>query len=219
MKKQMILGVLFFSAIWGCVEAGLGGALYAAGAPYPSAVLTAIAFFILAVASVFLPYRGIGTAMGLLAMLYKFLNAPFFACHLVAIASLGVAWDVCFALGKRRVAERGLGSFLRTALLAGAACYLGHALFVGLMFFPFRSEGWLAKGPLGALRHVFVPGSLAAIGCALAAPLGLRAGAVLRGRASQPSLLGLQPRMVGLLTLTASVVLWGVGVAHKLMRG
>ena len=82
MKKDYILGVLFFSGLWGLSEAALGGALYSAKVPCSSIILTLVAFGILAVSRTYLPQKGTATLIGLFAMLFKFLNSPFFACHL-----------------------------------------------------------------------------------------------------------------------------------------
>ena len=97
MKKNYLLGILFFSGLWGMSEAGLGGILYRAHIPHASVPLTVIGFIILSLARVYLPQKGSSTLIGAIAMLYKFLNAPFFACHLLAIFLLGLSYDVVFS--------------------------------------------------------------------------------------------------------------------------
>ena len=85
MKKEYILGILFFGSLWGFSEAVLGGLLYHFDVPYSSVFLTIIGFCILTVAVVYLPKTGISSAIAAIAMLYKFLNTPFFACHLLEL--------------------------------------------------------------------------------------------------------------------------------------
>ena len=74
MRKELVLGVLFFSGLWGLCEAVLGGALYAAAVPHASVVLTVCGLVILSLAAVYFPHKGIPTAIAGCAMLYKFLN-------------------------------------------------------------------------------------------------------------------------------------------------
>ena len=229
MKKTHLLAMVFFGGLWGLSESVLGDTLYARQVPFASVWLTTIAFVLLAMARPFLPRWGGATAVGLLAMLYKFLNVPFFGCHLTGIALLGVSWDVVFGLAGR---GRSLSVFavqapggvprrawLRVPALAVTAAYLGHLLFVLAMVFVFRSEHWVQKGLTGALQHVFVAGSLAAAGCAVLVPLGLRLGEKLRGRAAMPALLGLQPRLAAAIAGVAAFGLWAYGVAGKILRG
>ena len=67
MKKQLLIGVLFFSAIWGLSEVVLGGFLYEANIP-ASICLTIIGFCVLALARAFFPVFGVATLIGLSAM-------------------------------------------------------------------------------------------------------------------------------------------------------
>ena len=69
MKKDYILGILFFSSLWGCSEAFLGEILYSINMPFASVPVTVIGFFILAFANVFLPKTGIATLIASMAML------------------------------------------------------------------------------------------------------------------------------------------------------
>jgi hypothetical protein len=229
MRKTQLLAILFCSGAWGLSESVLGDALYARQVPFASTWLTIIAFILLAVARPFLPRWGGATAIGLLAMLYKFLNVPFFACHLTGIALLGVSWDLVFGLASRgrsipELAVRAPGgvtrrAWLRAAALAVAAAYLGYLLFVLAMMFVFRSEGWIQKGLAGVLQHVFVSGSMAAAGCAVLVPPGLRLGERLRGRADGPALLGLQPRFAAVIAGFTTLGLWAYGLAGRMLRG
>ncbi len=228
MRKSQLLAVFFFSAVWGLSESALGDALYTRQISYASVPLTAVAFFLLAVARPFLPRIGGATAVGLLAMLYKFLNVPFFACHLTAIALLGASWDLLFGFMSRgqrspAVSVSHLGGFPRPALLraaafAAAAVWLSYGLFVLAMVFVFRSPHWVARGLSGAAEHVLVSGSLAAFASALVTPLGLLLGERFRGRASAPAQVGLRLDFASALAGVVAVGLWAYGVVAKMIR-
>jgi hypothetical protein len=239
MRKAQMLAILFFSGIWGLSEAFLGESLYAAKTPFAAVYLTVIALFVLAVAAPFVPRPGGATAMGLLAMLYKVFNVPFFGCHLTAIALLGVSWDLVFGAAMRARLPMGDQRATRSVLpgdLAGAtavfrgrvwlyqaagaaaACYLGFLLFELAMVFVFRSERWIAKGLTGGLHHVFVSGSLAAAASALLVPFGFRLGAALHGRKVEPAVSGLHPRFAGVLAIGGTIGVWGYGLLARFLR-
>jgi hypothetical protein len=173
------------------------------------------------VASRFVPWRGAATVIALLAMLYKFLNVPFFGCHLTGIALLGLSFDLVFGWGAlpARAAAGPAPAGRRSALVAGLkaalACYLGHLLFFLAMVFVFRSEHWVRQGIGGLWRHVGVGGSLAAAGCALAVPAGFALGRRLRAGVSASVPGGVQPRLAGILTTILAVGLWAWGMAAK----
>lgn len=213
MKRTAWLVILLFGGLWGLSEAVLGDALYAADVPLASVYLTVIAFFLLAVASVFLPFRGALAAIGVLAMLYKFFNVPFFACHLCGIALIGLSFDLVFRWMSRR--DQPLTP-VAAALKAILASYLSSSLFYLAMIGVFRSEHWLGQGLLGLWRHVGVTGTITAAGCALAVPLGLALGR--RLAAGAPGAVGprLQPRLAATLAALLAVGLWVYGVAGTL---
>ena len=71
MKKEYILGILFFGGLWGISEAVLGDALYSANVPYASVPLTVIGFILMAIAQVYLPQKGTATLIAGFAMLYR----------------------------------------------------------------------------------------------------------------------------------------------------
>jgi hypothetical protein len=225
MKKEHLPTILLFGGLWGFSEAILGDALYSAAVPFASVYLTVIGFFLLAVAAQFVPHRGGSTVIASLAMLYKFLNVPFFACHLTGIALLGLSFDLVFGWGSREThaapgSTPGNRQSLRVAgLKAAFACYLGHTLFFLAMIFVFRSEFWRGKGSGGLWQHVGVGGSLAAAGCALAVPVGLVLGRRLRDRVSGSAPSYFQPRLVGTLTTILTVGLWAWGMAAKWRNG
>jgi hypothetical protein len=156
--------VLFFGGVWGISEATLGNALYSAHVPHASVPLTAIGFVILTLARACFPRPGMATLIASFAMLYKFLNAPFFACHLLGIVLMGVCYDVFFNLVKMRAAW----------LAAGLATYANYAAFALMITYVARYNHWVQGGIGKVLGYIGVEGSMAAIACALLVPLSLR---------------------------------------------
>ena len=159
--KNLLLSVLFFSALWGLSEAFLGGFLYNRGIAHASVYLTIIGFSVLTIARVYLPGRGILIAIAALAMLYKFLNTPFFACHLLGILLLGVSYDLFFNILKLK----------NRSICAAAATYTGYGLFALMITYVFRYSSWVEGGLPKVLNYVGVGGTLVALGCALVVPL------------------------------------------------
>jgi hypothetical protein len=175
-RRQYLLGVLFFSGVWGLSEATLGNALYSAHVPYASVPLTAIGFVILTLARTCFPRPGTAMLIASFALLYKFLNAPFFACHLLGIVLMGACYDVFFSVLK-----------MRTAWLAAVlATYANYAAFALMITYVARYDHWVQGGFGKILQHIGVDGSLAALACAVLVPLSLRHGAKLRSTIPAP---------------------------------
>ena len=193
MKKEYILGILFFSGLWGVSEAVLGDILFRADVSYASAPLTIIGFIILAFASVYFPQKGTATIIAACAMLYKFLNAPFFACHLLGIFLMGLCYDLFFNVF--RIKNR--------ALSAAAATYLSYALFALLITYVFRYGFWTQAGFTKVLQHVGIGGSMAALGCAILVPLSFRLAERFKVNFTMPFKLRLQlvPGSISALTI------------------
>ncbi len=176
MKREYILGVLFFGGLWGLSEAVFGNALYAAQVPHASVPLTAVGLAVLTAARAWFPQRGTGTLVAACAMLYKFLNAPFFGCHLLGILMTGACYDLVFDVLKVRL--RSLGA----ALVA----YFSYAAFAVMITYVFRYAHWVQGGTGLVLRHVFVEGTLAALACAMTVPLTVRLGEKLKAHPIMP---------------------------------
>ena len=202
MKKEYILGILFFSGLWGISEAVLGGALYRANMPYSSVPLTVIGFIILSFAHVYFPQKGTATLIAVCAMLYKFLNAPFFACHLLGIVLMGICYDLFFGIFKLK----------SKSLCATAACYLCYVLFALMITYVFRYEHWLGAGFGKLLRYVGIGGSLAALGCALFVPLSFRLGERLKAKLSTPFRLQLKLAVSGVSLVTAGLWIFSLAI-------
>ena len=204
MKKGLekrILPVLFFSALWGLSEAAFGNYLYSRNVSYASVYLTIIAFGILTVARFYLPHVGAATAIAALAMLYKFFNSPFYSCHLLGILMTGISYDVFFGLF--RVKNR--------SLAAAAAVYVSYLSFALMITYVFRYGYWAQAGLPKIFSHVFINGSIAALGCALVVPLSFRFGKWLKSICAAP--FELRFRLVpGGVSLVA-VGLWIFGIS------
>ncbi len=181
MKKQHLLAVLFFSGVWGLCEAVLGGWMYAAGMRRaPAVVLGVIAMGVLAVAKRYVPVAGSAIAIAALAMLYKFLNQPFFACHLLGILMLGVGFEAVWTLSRGRYKP----------LIGAAATYLGFALFAVTITYVFRYEHWVRPGWAKVLDYVGITGSIAAAFSAVVVPLADRLAGTLQRRTERKSARG-----------------------------
>lgn len=162
MKKETLLGVFLFSGLWGLSEAVLGGWLYRTErGQVACVVLAVVAMAVLTVARVSIPRAGSSTAIAALAMLYKFLNSPFFACHLLAIFLLGAAFDVVFSLARGRYKP----------LIGAAATVAGFAAFALIITYLVRYSHWTAGGWPKVARYVFLNGTIAAACNAVVVPL------------------------------------------------
>jgi hypothetical protein len=175
-KKEYILGVLFFGGVWGMSEAVLGGALYAAQVPHASVPLTVVALAVLTLARSYFPQRGTGTFVAACAMLYKFLNSPFFGCHLLGILLTGACYDLMFDVLKVR--SKSLG--------AAGATYLSYAAFAVMITYLFRYNHWVQGGIVKVIGHIVIGGSMAALAYACVVPLVARLGEKLKSRAAMP---------------------------------
>ncbi len=206
MRRQYILGVLFFGGIWGISEATLGDALYSAHVPHASVPLTAIGFAVLAIAQACFPRPGMATLIASFALLYKFLNAPFFACHLLGIVLMGVCYDVFFNVLKMRTAW----------LAAGLATYASYAAFALMITYVARYSHWVQGGFGKIVEHVGIEGSMAAIACAILVPLTLRYSEKLRS--AIPTLFAWRAALApgAIMVLTAG--LWVLGIVTCLLN-
>jgi len=175
-RREYIWGVLFFGGVWGLSEAVLGDALYAAQVRHASVPLTVVGLAVLTMARSCFPQRGTGTLVAACAMLYKFLNSPFFGCHLLGILFTGACYDLVFEVLK-----------IRLKSLAGAIVpYLSYAAFAVMITYLFRYDHWVQGGLAKVLRHIFVEGSMAALACACVVPLAARWGEKLKSRSTMP---------------------------------
>lgn len=196
MKKEYILGILFFSGLWGISEAVLGDALYSANVPYASVPLTIIGFVIMAIAQVYFPKVGTATLIAACAMLYKFLNVPFFFCHLLGILLMGICYDLFFHVLKIK----------NRSLSAAAAVYLNYVFFALMITYAFRYEHWVQAGFAGVLQHILISGSMAALGCAILVPASFRFGMRIKANSVRP--FNLKLKFVPSSVLIVTIGLW-----------
>lgn len=202
MKKGYLLGVLFFASLWGVSETVLGGYLYNNNVAYPSVPLTIIAFVILTIAKIYLPQKASATAIGSIAMLYKFLNTPFFACHLLAIFLLGASFDLVFHLFKIR----------NKAMLGFMATYLGYILFAFSITYIFRYRYWIEAGSVKIIRYVGISGTFAAIGNLISVPVSFYLGKILKERMVNPFEFKSRLATAGISLVTLTI--WFMGIAR-----
>ncbi len=232
MSGQYILGILFFGAVWGLSEATLGDMLYRAGVPYASVPLTAIGFVVLTFARVYFPRPGTATLIASFALLYKFLNAPFFACHLLGIVLIGVCYDVFlnapekgtfYFFGHRQSRRPDSPGKSRMSpfpipmwLAAGLATYANYAAFALMITYIARYSHWVQGGFAKVLEHVGISGSMAAIACALLVPLSLRLGDKLKSAVATPFAWRILPVPATVTGLTAG--LWVLGIVTCILN-
>jgi hypothetical protein len=200
MKKEYIIAVLFFGGLWGISEAVLGDALYRSDVPHASVPLTAIGFVVMTIAREYYPQKGTTTLIAACAMLYKFLNVPFFACHLLGILLTGICYDLFFSV--LRIKNRPIS--------AAAATYLSYALFALMITYIFRYEYWVQGGFTKVLNHIGIAGSMAALACAILVPAGFRLGERLRTTSENPFRLKLHVVPSSVLGVTMALWIFGI---------
>ena len=182
MKKNDIMFIILLGTIWGASEAILGGVLYAAQVPRASILLTVIALALLTIARAYRPQIGMATLLATVAIGYKTMgmlaaiNQPVFLCHCWGILTLGVSYDVMRLVFKDK----------RDSLFAVSSVYLGYASFALTITYVFRYSYWYQVGISKVIDHVFISGTVAAIGCALAVPVAAYLGRALKSRQAWP---------------------------------
>ncbi|MCP4708628.1 MAG: hypothetical protein GY869_08395 [Planctomycetes bacterium] len=199
MKKQLLIGVLFFGAIWGLSEVVLGDYMYKEDIQNASIYLSVIGFCVLAFARAFLPMLGVATLIGLSAMCMKFLNAPMFMCHYCGILLMGVAFDLFFNVFK--IKQKSLA-------IAGAALF-NNAFFAALMYI-IQYQPWINGGTEKVVNHIFVSGVIVAIVSALLVPLCMKWGESLKQK--QPEFLAGRPALTPRLVSVSGAALWAISL-------
>jgi hypothetical protein len=152
-------------------------------------------------AKVYFPQKGTATLIAFCAMLYKFLNAPFFACHLLGILLTGICYDLFFSV--LTVKNRSLS--------AAAATYLSYALFALLITDVFRYDYWVQGGFGKVLQHVVVGGSMAALGSAVLVPVSFRLAQKVKTSFATPVKLRLRLAAGGVSVV--AIGLWAFSIA------
>ena len=178
--------------------------MYQAEVAHASVMLTIIGLVILTFASVYFPQKGMATAIATCAMLYKFLNEPFFACHFLGIFLIGLCYDL--TLNAMKIRSR--------ALSAVGVVYASYGLFALMMTYLFRYEYWVQGGFGKVANHVGIGGSIAALVCAIIVPVSFRFAE--RAKQSFAMPFGLQWRLLPSSVSLATVGLWVFGLAAYL---
>jgi len=207
--KRMLITILIFGSIWGCIEVFAGGALKDV-IPRSSVVPTILGLALLASARFLVRTPGSSTAIGAVAMLFRTANAGQFYCHLLAVLLIGVSFDIVVSLlGSRfeRVRWQGLAgvssAYLTTSLFSLTMTYI-------MPYVPPMKDCahyWATVGLPKVLDYIAINGSLIAVGALILVPLGYRLGRPLM------DLVTARPRPAFMGALLVTLVLWIVGVA------
>jgi len=201
-KRDYILGVLFFSGLWGASEAILGDFLYRTDFPFASVPLTIIAFIILTIAKGYLPQIGSAILIGSVAMLYKFLNTPFFSCHFLAIFLLGLSYDLVFSFSR-----------IKSKVVFGLlATYLGYIFFALAASYIFRFNYWLNETLSKIFSYVGRGGTLAALVNSVAVPISFKLSQALKRKAINP--FEFKSRLISGSVSLIVIMLWFIGIAR-----
>jgi len=135
--KQLIT-ILMFGAVWGLIEATLGGALHLVRLPFTGTIMASIGFALLygALRAGARPYHLF--AVALVAAAFKFADGPLFGLPFldrtvvnpaVAIASQGLA--CAFVLRPGSISERSLALGLRFLCAAAVSVVAFNAVSIG----------------------------------------------------------------------------------------
>jgi len=200
MKKKVLLAILIFGSVWGCIEVFAGGALKEV-IPRSSVVPTILGLAVLAAARFLVKTPGSSTAIAVVAVLFRLTNAGGYFCHLWAIFLIGVSFDIVVSiLGSRWEKTRWQG-------LAGvSSAYLTTSLFSLTLTYIIQYEWWAVAGLPKVLDYIGINGSLIAVGALILVPLGYKLGKSLMTLSTARP----KPAFIGALLLTA--LFWGAGV-------
>lgn len=171
MLKRELIAILLFGSIWGLLEVSGGGALYGANVPYSGVIISITAFAILGISYVFISKPGSFTLIAATACLFRFANAGPHYCHLLAIFSLGLGFDIVARMIRKE----------KPLWLSGAlGTWIGYAIFALLITYVFRYHYWTAEGFPKVIRYIGINGSMAALGASITTLLGYNIGKTLK---------------------------------------
>ncbi len=193
--------LLLFGSLWGIIEVAGGGVLSEYNMLHVSVILAAWAFIVMAVARGIVNKPGSSIVIGIVAVIFKLANAAPFFCHLLGIFALGLAFDVFSSLLMKN--ERKIS--FRLSLTGALSAYSGYALFAIIITYIVQYKYWIAGGLPKVLEHIFVGGSLAAIGAVVLVPLGFWIGI------NSENLFERRPVLTYAGTLMGVVLLWTLG--------
>lgn len=157
---------------------------------------------VLTFAQIFFPRKGTATLIAGLAMLYKFLNIPFFACHLLGILIMGVCYDLFFSVLKIK----------NRSLSAAAAVYLNYTLFALMITYIFQYGSWVQGGFTKVLSHIVISGSLAAFGCAFFVLVSSNLAEKIKASFAMPFDVVLKPVPSGIIAVTIGMWIYSITI-------
>ncbi len=194
--KRTILHILILSGLWGFSEAFIGDWLYTNSVPAAGLILSVIAFAVLCLARSFVLFTGSAVLIASVAMLYKFLNEPFYPCHLLGIFMLGLGFEICFASfwPKRKI------------LAPAAAAYFSYTAFAVFITYVFRYSHWVEKGFTGVLQYILLQGTICAILFVLTAPAFCSLGRYLQNLSFNRYIKKISPAVYA----ASILILWGM---------
>ena len=198
--KRVLLTILIFGSLWGCIEVFAGGALKEV-IPRSSVVPSILGLAVLAAARFLVRTPGSSTAIAGVAALFRLANADGYFCHLWAIFLIGVAFDIVVSiLGNRWEKAKWQG-------LAGvSSAYLTTGLFSLTLTYIIQYEWWAVPGLPKVIDYIGVNGSLIAVGALILVPLGYKLGkSLMVFSTARP-----KPVFIGALLLT--VLFWVAGI-------
>jgi len=157
--------ILFWGTLWGFSEVVLGKGL--SDVDHASALLAIIAVILLLCARLQLNKPGSSAVIGLITILFKLINAAPFHCHLMGIAMIAMSFEaIAFLLMKKD--DKSIFSMFSTSVLS---TYLGHTTFALILTYIVKYKYWAQVGWPKVQNHIFVDGSLSAIGLLLLIPV------------------------------------------------
>jgi len=164
--RRYIFLLLVCATLWGIYEFAVGGWLYGHHIPKSSVYLTAGALLLLGM-SMRLPI-GSGAIISALAMLFKFMNHPFYACHMVAIFLIGVSYDISRILWRRYSSRN-----YYPVVVGFSTGYLSAIMFSLTITYLVQHPHWVGGLPQ-VINYIGVQGTMFAIAGTVMVPLGVR---------------------------------------------
>ncbi len=159
--------LLLFGSLWGLMEVLAGEAFFKQAVPHASVVLSVWALLMLAVARAVWNRPGTSTLVGVIAALFKLVNAAPFYCHLVGIVVVGLAFDAAVTLLSRKIKPVDW----RSSLVGAVSPFMANAVFGVFMAYIIRYQFWAGNGPK-VLNYILVSGGLTALAAVVLVPFG-----------------------------------------------
>lgn len=195
------LYLVLFGSLWGAIEVFGGELLFRYDIPFKSVILAVCGLFILSLSRGINNKQGTSSLIALFSAFYKLVNTSPYFCHLTAIISIGISFDL-FASILLRPSNT---SKYRYPAVAFLSVLTGRILFVALSAFIFRIQRWVNGSSSYILGHIFVRGTMAAIPLVFLIPLGFFIG-------STGSLyLSKKPHLATIIILFGLIFSWTIG--------